>query len=309
MAGVGRRRKGDTHLPRRVYQRHGAYFYVDSAGRWQLLAREYAAAIAAYARLLQVEEGETIAALIDRFEREEIGRLAPKTRQVRKQEFKRLRQVFGRQKIADLEPHDVWNFWRSEGERPQTRHQVAALSMLMTFARRIGLLSKSNPCFGLQLPKAAPRRRHVTDEEYLLVRSVAPPMIKHAMYFAARCGMDGATIRSLERRNITEEGLLFERPKTGRLQLIRWDEDAELRGVIDALKALRPQLRQVLICNRGGKAYTLDGFQNQWQRTMRNAVKAGLAERFHFHDLRAKAGTESANLLEAADRLGHMDPA
>lgn len=40
---------------------------------------------------------------------------------------------------------------------------------------------------------------------------------------------------------------------------------------------------------------------------MRRALKKGLAERFTFHDLRAKSASDSDSDQEAADRLGHGD--
>jgi integrase len=70
---------------------------------------------------------------------------------------------------------------------------------------------------------------------------------------------------------------------------------------------LPPQLRRYLICNRRGQLYTLNGFQSQWRRTMNKALQAGLAERFHFHDLRAKRASDAESDQAAADRLGHGD--
>jgi len=46
-------------------------------------------------------------------------------------------------------------------------------------------------------------------------------------------------------------------------------------------------MSQHLIAACRGRPYNLDGFQAQWQRVMRKAIKAGV-ERFHIHDLRAK---------------------
>ena len=58
------------------------------------------------------------------------------------------------------------------------------------------------------------------------------------------------------------------------------------------------------ICNRRGQVYTGDGFRTLWQKLMRKALETNaIAERFTFHDLRAKAGSDSND-----DRLlGHQD--
>jgi len=94
-------------------------------------------------------------------------------------------------------------------------------------------------------------------------------MIGFAMDLAYLAGMDEGTIRELERRHLTDEGIRFERGKTGMLQLIEWND--ELHLTVDALKRERPQLRKALICNRKGQPYTANGFQSQWQRVMRKA--------------------------------------
>lgn len=110
---------------------------------------------------------------------------------------------------------------------------------------------------------------------------------------------------------MTERGLEFTRPKlAGRdpiPQRIEWSP--ELRAVVDGLLRLKPQVRQYLVGRRDGKPYTLDGFQAKWQRVMRRAIEAGLALRFHFHDLRAKSASDAASDEEAAGRLGHADAA
>ena len=118
-------------------------------------------------------------------------------------------------------------------------------------------------------------------------------------------GIDEGTIRMLERRHITDEGIQFERGKTGKLQLVEWNEELEL--IIKALLRERPQVRRFLICNRKGQPYTANGFQSQWQRLMRKCKKAGFTDHFHFHDLRAKSASEAETDQEAADRLGHGD--
>lgn len=38
---------------------------------------------------------------------------------------------------------------------------------------------------------------------------------------------------------------------------------------------------------------------------MVRAKKTGVAERFHFHDLRSKCASDSADVITASERLGH----
>jgi integrase len=309
MAGMGRRRIRDKHLPQRVYLRRGAYFYFPKKGPAVLLHdkgdRSYPAALRALARLLGAEgPTATLEQLVARYDAEELGQKAEKTQRGRRQEFKPLVEVFGHMAPEDIEPHHVWTYWTKRGRTEQARHEIRALSALLTFARRIGARKQPNPCFGLQLPQSKARDRYVTDEEFLAIRELAPPMIQYAMDLALLGGFDQSTIRRLERRHLTDEGIEFERGKTDAFQLIEWND--ELRLTVQALLRLRPQLRRALICNRRGQPYSLNGFQSQWQRVMKRAKAKGL-ETFHFHDLRAKSASDAESDQEAADRLGHED--
>jgi integrase len=306
MRGVGRKRKTNKHLPQRVYEKHGAFHFVDKSGEWHRLAEDYSGALTALAKRLAADAPvDTIEQIIARYEAEVLGGKAIKTQRGRRQEFKKIRAVFGHMKAPDIKPHHVWDYWRRRGETVQARHEIRALSTVLTYARRIGALHTENPCFGLRLPDAGPRTRYVPDGEYASVRGVAQPMVAYAMDLALQAGMDSATVRSLRWSNAKPEGLEFVRPKTQEFQLIEWNED--LRATWKALRAERPQLRQAVICNRRGQPYTADGFQAQWQRTMRKAKKLGLTTGFHFHDLRAKSASDGGSDQEAADRLGHGD--
>lgn len=306
MAGVGRKRKTDRHLPERVYHRHGAYYWVSHLGTWKRLGADYSEALRILAGLLgSGAPADNIEMLVARYDAEELTHKAAKTRQGRRQEFKPIVKVFGHMSAEDIEPHHVWNYWKVRGRIEQARHEIRAFSALLTFARRIGARTRPNPCFGLQLPQSKRRRHYVTDDVFLFVRDRAQTMIGYAMDLALLAGMDEGTIRRLERKNLTDEGIQFERGKTGTLQLIEWSE--ELRLTVKAILQERPQLRRILICNRKGQAYSLNGFQSQWQRLMRRAKKDGLKEPFHFHDLRTKSASDEEDDQTAADRLGHGD--
>jgi len=306
MASVGRRRKTDRHLPQRVYFRRGAHYYVTRDGKWLPLGKGYSDALIELAKILGSQApAHTMEQVIAKYEADELAVKAAKTQRNRRHDFKMLKKVFGHMSAEDIEAHHVWTYWKTRGKGEQARHEIRTLSAVLTFARRIGALKRPNPCFGLQLPGSVARDRYVTDEEYLLVRDVAQPMVGYAMDLALLGGMDRATILKLERRHWTGNGFQFERDKTGALQLIEANE--EMRLTVQAILRERPQLRRALICNRVGKPYTPDGFETQWQRTMKKAMSAGLKERFHFHDLRAKSASDADSDQEAADRLGHAD--
>jgi integrase len=300
---MGRNRKKNKHLPSRVYQRRGKLYYVKpGTEEWIPLPD----GLKTWAKLVEAADAaETMSALWAKYQIEELHKKAPKTQKNRKQEWSMLEPVFGAMHPKDVEPHHAWNYWKQRGEIEQAKKEVRCLSALMTFARQTGVIKHENPCFGLQLPESKGRDVYVTDEAYLFVRERAQTMVGYAMDIAYIAGIDEGTICKLERRNLTDEGILFERGKTGKLQLVEWND--ELRMIIAALLRERPQVRRFLICNRKGQPYTPNGFQSQWQRLMRKCKADGFTDHFHFHDLRAKRASEADTDQEAADALGHGD--
>lgn len=304
MFAVGRKRTRDKHLPPRVYFRNGAYYFVDVKGKWHRLAKSYPDALIALAALLAKDAPTTTIELLwAKYQAEELGKKAVKTQKGRRQEMSFILKVFGQIRPEDIEPHHIWTYWRSRGEIEQGKHEIRALSALLTFGRQCGALCKPNPCYGLQLPSKGPRDHYVTDEAFLFVRDRAQPMIGYAMDLALLGGLDESTICSLERRHLTDEGIEYGRSKTGKVQLLEWSD--ELRLTVKAILAERPQLRRALICNRKGLPYSPNGFQSQWQRLMRRCRADGFKSHFHFHDLRAKSGSDAETDQEASDRLGH----
>lgn len=304
---MGRSRKKNKHLPRGVYQKHGAFYFVDRAKKWHRLASSYTEALTALARLLSASAPtgrmDHVFAL---YEAEELPKKALATQKSRLKEFKPLRKAFGEMTSDDIEPSDVWNYYRARGETEQAKHDVRGLSAVLSFALKIGARTKPNPCFGLRLAGGGSRDRYVTDEEYLIVRDLASPMIGLAMDLALVAGFRKGDVLALERRHLTDDGILIETGKDRKFLLIEWND--ELRVTIDAAFRVSPRVRQFVICRRDGKRLTADGFGAMWQRLMSKAMKKGLAERFTFHDLRAKSASDAESDAEATARLGHNDP-
>lgn len=316
---MGRPRKKNKHLPPRVYERRGKLYYVHPQTQKWILLEE---GLVSWARIVEASEPvNTLSALWARYALEVLPKKAPKTRRNRIQEWRALEPVFGHMPAEEIEPHHVWRYFRERGETEGARHEVRCLSTLLTYARQVGARKTPNPCYGLQLPSRGPRDRYVTDEEFLAVRNIAPKMIGYAMDLALYTGMSQIDILRLERRQLTNEGILFDRTKTRKAQLIEWND--ELRELINRILREQPQVRRFLICKHKGKPghpYTSDGFEAIWQRLMRRAVEGVkrpdgtyeqepvIAERFTFHDLRAKSLSDSKTLEEAQKRGGHSDP-
>lgn len=308
---MGRRRTKHQGLPKHVRPASGAYHYEDPKTRkWTRLAPldDYAGMLTALALILQVNAPtNTLEHLWAKYQVSELPKLAKKTQQNRRNDMKRPIAAFGKMSAEAMEPHHGWTYWRKRGETEQARHEIRAMSALLTYARQCGARKAENPWFNLGLKSSSKPRPYVTDAMFYAVRDIAPPMIGCAMDLAWCAGLDGSTIRLLERRHVTDTGLIFERGKTGKLQQI---DGPDLVEIIKTAFRLPPQVRRFVICRRDGKAISANGFQTAWQRLIRRAIKDGRLEksqRYGLHDLRGKAGSEAESDEDAKNLLGHGD--
>jgi integrase len=133
-------------------------------------------------------------------------------------------------------------------------------------------------------------------------------MVQCAMDLAVLTGLRPGDLLGLTRANANDDGIEVATSKTGKRLLIEWSET--LRSTVKRALAQAPQVRQPIICNKQGQAYTVDVFNTIFYRAMNKALKdekSGLTERFQFRDLHAKFASDDT--AEAASkRLGHADP-
>lgn len=291
-----------------MYQKRGAFYFVGKDNVWQPLGRNYPEALRQYAAILAGSApGHTVELLWAKYQAQVLVKLAPKTQQNRRNDMKWPLKVFGQTAPGIIEPHHIWTYWRDRGETEQARHEIKALSALLTYARQCGARATENPCFDLRLPGAKARDLYVTDAMFFAIRDIAPKMLGYAMDLAWCAGLDSGTIRRLEWRNVTKTGLLFERGKTKKLQQI---DGQDLVTILRQLRQEPPQMRRSIICARDGKPYTADGLQSAWQDAIAKAIRLKRLkpeERYHLHDVRAKGGSEAESDEAASALLGHGD--
>jgi hypothetical protein len=308
---VGRTRTKDKGLPKRVYKRHGAYYFVNHAGKWIRLGVSLGEAYRALAQLVEVGPVETINDLCDRYDREVLLTYREKERQGRLPHLARIRAVMGAMQPAALTGTNVRAFRDKLGERHGLtwgRPQLAlkglmVLSHMFSWACEWGIVS-SNPCTGVQRPPQPKRDRCPTDDEFEAVYARCSPMHQIAMDLAVLMGLRREDILAIDRASETDDGVLVNTGKTDKPLLFLWTD--ELRAVFKRAWSERPQVRRALICKRNGKRYTGDGFSKIWKRAHDRALKAGELERpYRFNDLRAKSASDDSSLARASSRLGH----
>ncbi|ABO22866.1 tyrosine-type recombinase/integrase [Shewanella loihica] len=305
---MGRRRKSDNHLPPKVYQRSGSYYFVDKDGKWIKLASSYPEAMVKYAEIVgDVGNLVTVSDLLDRYLREVAPLKAEASYKSNLAQSKFLRAGLGDIRVDELTPRHIYQYMDVRGKKgkTQTNREIAMLSHMLKYAIRWGLIDH-NPCRSVMRFKETPRDRYIEDKEYKAFRDFAGPLIAAYMDFKLLTGLRKSDILKLRRDALKEDGIHVLINKTKRKIIISWSD--HLRAAVQAIKDLpRPINSIYLFSTRKGQPYTTDGFSSIWQRKMVKAMEKGiLTERFTDHDVRAKTGSD-AELEHATRLLAHLD--
>lgn len=301
---MGRTRKYRKDLPERVYWHHGSHFFVDRAGIWHNLGVDFYAAMIAYATLNAMPSpATTIGHAIDRYIREVIADKARGTQREYLRALGLLRDVFGEMRPDEVTPAHLYAYMDTRPRVSANREIKGTFSDVFQYAIRWGMTER-NPCRLIARNTEKPRTRYVTDAEYIAVYNTMPTPVQCAMDIAITTGLRQGDILKLRLGDWTEAGLLVKTGKTGKV--LRFKRTPELAATIAQCRSLPSKISTLaIIHNREGQHYTSGGFQAMWKRRMTEALKDGLiTEHFTFHDLRAKAGSETDD-----DRLlGHQNP-
>lgn len=317
---MGRRRTKNKNLPQRVYPHHGSWRYVPKQGKPITLARigDYGGMLRALAKM----HGEprpirTMADLFDRYELEVIPEKGDASKRDNPRQLANLRKTFGAMDPKDLDQPAAAQYrdLRAKGSEKVPPAPTAAnrelelLSHVCTMAVEWGVM-RLHPLKGLGKISRPPRRRYVTDEEYAFVYNLASPMVRCLMDIALLTGLRRGDVFRLERKHWTEHGLQVQPGKTSETTQVTllFERTPTLEKVIEDALKLTPQVRQYIVCNRKGKAFTKNGFDSVWNRLMHKACDPKREQHidwFEFRDLRRKSASDEVDELVASQRLGH----
>lgn len=310
------RRRSNLHLPPRMYVYNGkrktTYYTITPSNERINLGHDF---IEAKHKLLELEEGRPVAGsigdLISRYMREVSPKKAPRTHKDELASSKLLNDVFGKMNPSDLRPVHVAKYLDMRGQKAPVRanREKALLSHIFSMAMRWGIVDK-NPCKGVARNTETPRDRFVTDEElaafcaFAEVISDTGKMLARTARLAYLTGQRRGDLLKLRLDQLSDEGIMIIQSKTRAKVMVEWTP--ALRDCIATLRTLpRPVSGMFLICNRSGQPYSDYGFDTLWGRLMNEWCNAG-NERFHFHDLRAKAITRMVeDGRKARDLSGH----
>jgi integrase len=318
---MARLRETNKHLPKYVTIVHGSYWFRPPNGESVKVCRVGdEAELYGFMAKLHTPTGPmtTLNDCFDRYERDVIPTLEPRTQKDYRRHLLILRKEFGHRDPNDIQPKDIGRFLDVDKGRIQRNRVVAVLSAVFTKAVGRWYVADRNPCTAVERNPSKRRSRNVLDAEYAGVYAVASPRLRVAMDLALLTGQRQGDLLKMKWKDVTPEGWTMRQGKTGKRLLISFKKtvigpdgpvevDSEIVEVLQRARAFLPHLpREYVLRNRKGRPYTENGFRAIWQAAMRRYEKTG-GERFTFHDLRGKSATDSASLQDAYERLGHTN--
>lgn len=241
--------------------------------------------------------------------------------------IKVLRQQFGHRRYATsdadalspgvLRPPEMNQYLVDNGDRSNAaKKEISLLGRVFRLARTHWGLTTFNPVAGVEYPSQPPRDAYIDDALFLRMREAAGPVLRCTMDIASQTGARRGMIFDIRIADIQPDHLVIrvskKKTRTG-FEEVRYVITPDLRNVLDEALAIRRTTpggdainpHDFLFVTRNGAPYFGENFKRLW-KTMRD--KVGLASwSFTFHDIRAKAASDSDSDEAAQKLLVHAD--
>jgi integrase len=305
-------------LPSRWRYRHGAFYYrVPPRARqhWDnktefRLGTTLAEAHATFAQRIGYEgEVRTMDQLCDRYTLEVVSEKAPATQRSNQYSLQRIRRAFSGNRVHLIEPRHIYQYrdhiGRTESKK-KANLDLEVLSHMFTKSIEWGLRS-DHPMTNRRVTKFSLEHRKVlpTIEEVTHFASGLPPQFQLYVALKVWTGRRKGELLRLERRHLTEHGMVFTDNKRGGEILVPWED--ETRAIVRRLLSL-PGASLFVFHTRAGRPYikddgTTSGFDSVWQRHARRWREGG-GKHFTEHDLR-KVRASQMSQKQAQALLNH----
>lgn len=274
-------------LPRRLHFKHGRYFRV-AKGKWTPLSKDYGEALRMFAELEAPTRGAGLDDLVDRIMADYRKKSAASTIKTFEICAVRIKEAFAEFDAGQVKPTDVAQFLDDYADTPgMANHARTVLNAVFKRAVRLGL-SDTNPVAFVEPLPTKKRDRYITDGELIALRDNASPTMRAMIDIAYLTGQRVGDIRHIRYSDITDEGVYFKQQKTGNRVLVAMSED--LRAAVAQARVLHQSVKGLtLFHTRRGTPISYSTVRTLWLRAV---TRAGIAD-VHFHDLRAKAATDS----------------
>ena len=299
-------------LPRRVYLRHGAYFFVRPAdGKWLRLSAErdgLPAMLRALAALVDTERtSDTMPAVITRWLAAKRAEWSDKTATDQDRIAAEMSAAFAKGTPRQVTTPIAAEYLRRYVATPRTYNlHRSMLRQVLAFAALEGLREGWNPIDNIPQKQLKGRKRWVADEEVKLLKAAALKQTRNGealvqmIDLALLTGQRIGDLIGLRWQDVGKEGIRVQQGKGGERLLIEWTP--HLRSAIKACE--RGDRIGHVLKTQSGTGYRYAGIRSAWVRA---CARAGIDD-LNIHDLRGRAGMDKrdADGLEGAkDLLGH----
>ena len=293
-----RPRKTDRHLPSSVYLRHGAYYLVQK-GKWIRLGKTLKEALSEYAKRKEPEDSELMPALMARWLNQ--IKIAPSTMRTYRLGVKKLSKILAEFRPRDVTARDIMTILHHHKETPAMANQLRAVLVGSLEYAFVEQLVDRNVARDTKSLKQVKRDRYLTDQEYRVIYEQASPTLKAIMDIAYITGQRVGDVLKITYADLTETGISVIQQKTKKRMTVEWSD--ELRAAVESAKKLHQCVKAFsLFHTHKGTAFTYWNFRQHWVR----AIEGTGIENIHFHDIRAKAGTDAKSQgLDSQTLLGH----
>jgi integrase len=286
---MGRPRKKGRHLPRRVYEHHGSWCFVDSARKWHKLCRVEDGEPALYEALAKVmraaDEPDWMPEALAAFRLSPaFTKLTPGVRAEHGRLYDKLAVEFADFRVTDVAPSDVVKLLEIKwaGKATAARHVKARLSSFFRWCVARGLC-KSNPCREVWLDSPPKHKAKWTDERFHTIRDALPAMMQVYLDLSFLVYQRATDVRLLRWSQLRGGVIHFEPTKTAKSSGAEVDIPItpEIATVLERARKLAkvkagPHGDAFVIQTRDGGAYTRFGVRSALDRA---AEKAGYTAR------------------------------
>lgn len=303
-------------LPPRVYAKHGAWYFVDTARKWHKLCRQDAGEAGIYRALavfVEVKREPTFPVLIRDWQAAKLRNYSRDVQSDYAQKCGVIARAFIDFDTTDVRPADIATFLDDNfSEKHNTGNKYKGLlSVIFAFGVRRGERD-DNPAKQVAGFSERPRDRYITDDELHAIRSAAQinPALAVAIDLAYYTGQRWDDLANLKWSSITATHINFKPGKT-----------VNSSGAQLAVRIHQPLAETLatarngrvtgiyVIHTRNGQKSSYTGMHSAWVRTIARAKKGreeGFLHDAQFRDLRAKALTDISRAMndKAAQRLG-----
>jgi integrase len=315
-------------LPTRWAFKHGAYYYRPRPAErhlfgdrsWFRLGKSYPEALRAFADRKELDAGETLASIVDRYMAECLHAHTRNTQASYTPSLKRIRAAIGHNRATALTPQVIYRYMdavKKARTMNVANNDLKVINVLLDSAIRWGVIPtnqiKGNVSyFGKRDGLRKERDRYVEDWELAEWQKVATPVQKAFAALAMVTGGRKTDILQITLGDIHPDHLRLVNRKSNKE--VRYRMSVALREAIELAKAVRTGDSLFLFTNATGGCFVSGGrcesFDRSWRHSMVQAIgETRLETPFTRHDLRAKVGSDADTDHRAQQLLGHTDPA